>query len=74
MDFNFNTDAFIVRPTNEEEKEFIITVGDQIATPQRFKTREEAEKAIENRDWNLIVTLIITLGEKIFENHKNKEK
>ena len=74
MEFNFNTDAFIVRPTNEEDNEFIITIGDQIATPQKFKTRKEAEKAIEKRDWNLIVSLIITLGEKVFENLKNKEK
>lgn len=74
MEFNFNTDAFIVRPTNEENNEFIITIGDQIASPEKFKTREEAEKAIKKRDWNLIVTLIITMSEKIFENFKNKEK
>ena len=74
MEFDFITDAFIVRPTNEENNEFIITIGNQIATPQKFKTREEAEKAIKNRDWNLITTLIITLGEKILKNHKTEEK
>ena len=74
MEFNFNTDAFIVRPTNEENNEFIITIGNQLASPEKFKTREEAEKAIKRKDWNLITTLIITVSEKVFENLKNKEK
>lgn len=71
--FDFNYDAFIIRPTNEENNEFIITLGDKIATPKRYASREEAEIDIKQKDWNLIVTLAITIAERAIEN-KLKEK
>lgn len=71
-------DAFIIRPTNEENNDFIITLGDTIATPYHFKTKEEAQKSIDSKDWNLTATLIIALAENAVKKYlttpKEKEK
>lgn len=62
MEYNFK-DAFIVRATNEENNDFIITLGDKIATPYHFSSRKEAEQAVAKKDWNLIATLAISIAE-----------
>lgn len=73
MEYNFK-DAFIVRATNEENNDFIITLGDKIATPYHFPSRKEAEKAIMKKDWNLIATLAISIAENTIKNHINENK
>ena len=45
MEFNFK-DAFIVRATNSENNDYIITIGDRLATPQHYKNQKEAEQTI----------------------------
>lgn len=70
------TEALIkIRPTSEEQNDFIITVGNHLATENHFETREEAEKFIRFPKWETILALI---GEIIqfyeSNNHKNKEK
>ena len=72
MEFNFK-DAFIVRAMNEENNDYIITLGDKIATPYHFSSQKEAEKAIIKKDWNLIASLIISVAENAVEKHLNKE-
>lgn len=72
MEFNFK-DAFIVRAMNEENNDFIITLGDKIATPYHFSSQKEAEKAIMKKDWNLIASLIISVAENAVEKHLKKE-
>lgn len=72
MEFNFK-DAFIVRAMNEENNDYIITLGDKIATPYHFSSQKEAEKAIMKKDWNLIASLIISVAEKAVEKHLKKE-
>ena len=37
-------ELFQIRPTNEEQNDFIIAVGQHLATEQHFATREEAEE------------------------------
>lgn len=59
-------DLFIVRATNEENNDFIVTIGKHLATEQRFKTKQEALKYIEKPKWDTIGALI---GEMI-EAHK----
>ena len=44
-------DAFVIRPTNTEEKEFMITIGNHLATEEKFKSRATAQ-----REYNIIVT------------------
>ena len=67
-------EAFIIRPTNEEENDFIITLGNTIATPYHFKTREEAQKLIDSKDWNLTATLIISIAENAVKKISNNIK
>lgn len=73
MEYDFK-DAFIVRATNEENNDFIITLGDKIATPYHFPNRKEAEKAVMKKDWNLIVTLAISIAENTIKNYINENK
>lgn len=72
MEFNFK-DAFIVRAMNEENNDYIITLGDKIATPYHFSSQKEAEKAIMKKDWNLIASLIISVAESAVEKQLKKE-
>ncbi|MBA1398122.1 hypothetical protein GHK66_14130 [Staphylococcus sciuri] len=72
MEYNFK-DAFIVRATSEENNDFIITLGDKIATPYHFSSQKEAEKAIMKRDWNLIASLIISIAENAVEKYLEKK-
>lgn len=77
MMFDFE-DVFVVRATNPENNDFIITIGNRYATPKHYETQEEAQEAIKNRDWNLIATLAIELAEQATEkqisnNKKNKK-
>lgn len=45
-------------PLNEEGTEFTIVFGNTIATTTIYKSKEEAWVAIDNKDWNLIATMI----------------
>ena len=73
MEYDFK-DAFIIRATNEENNDFIITLGDKIATPYHFSSRKEAEQAISKKDWNLIAALAIILADNTIKNYINKDK
>jgi hypothetical protein len=54
---------------------FVLTLGDHLATPEHFKSYEEAEKSIAAIDWNLVASLAICLieGVKKMENEKKEE-
>ena len=73
MEYNFK-DAFIIRTTNEENNDFIITLGDKIATPCHFSSKKEAEQAVIKKDWNLIATLVISIAENAIKNYINENK
>lgn len=62
-------DLFIVRPTNNEQKEFIITVGRHLATKKKFRTKEEAENYIKYPKWDSTFALI---AEMIEANEKSE--
>lgn len=51
-------DLFVIRAISPESEECIITLGDHKASPKTYANHEEAEEAIENKDWNLIATAI----------------
>ena len=63
MMFDFE-EAFVVRATNPENNDFIITIGNRYATPKHYESKEEAEKEIKEKNWNLIATLAIELAEQ----------
>ena len=66
-------EVFIVRPADTEEKEFIITIGNHLATEEKFKSRKAAEMRINKTDWNLVSALVYALKEADKWEEKNKE-
>ena len=69
------SEAFIVRPANQEENEFMITIGNHLATEERFPTREAAEERIEKTDWNLVAAMVYALkGADEFEKKMKSVK
>lgn len=65
-------ELFKIRPTNEEQNDFIITVGQHLATEKHFKTREEAEKYRKSPKWDLMLAIVaemLDIQKKV--EHKN---
>ena len=62
-DFNDMKDVFKVLPTTQEEKEYMIVIGNHLATTEKFPTREAAEEKINSVDWNLIAAMIYACKE-----------
>lgn len=54
---------FIVRPTDNEQKEFIITIGKHLATSKKFRTKKEAENYIKYPKWDTTFALIAEMIE-----------
>ena len=46
--FSFNKDAFQIRAVKngEEEDQYMVTLGNQLASPRRFNSYEEAQQAL----------------------------
>lgn len=68
-------ELFQIRPTNEEQNDFIITVGQHLATEKHFTTREEAETYRDTPQWDMIIAVaseMFNIHEEI--KHKNEEK
>lgn len=57
------SEAFIIRPASQEENEFIITIGNHLATEEKFPTKEAAEERINQTDWNLVASMVYALKE-----------
>ena len=62
-EFNDMRDVFKVLPTSTEEKEYMIVIGNHLATNEKFPTREAAEERINSIDWNLIYSMIYACKE-----------
>lgn len=56
-------EAFIIRPTDTDENEFMITIGNHLATEEKFKSRKAAEMRINKTDWNLVAAMIFAIKE-----------
>lgn len=71
-------EAFIIRPANpadQDENEFIITIGNHLATEEKFPSREAAEERINQTDWNLVAAMFYALKEADeFEKKLKSEK
>lgn len=68
-------EAFIIRPTDTEETEFMITIGNHLATEEKFKSRKAAEMRINKTDWNLVAAMVYALKEadEFEKSIKNQE-
>ena len=65
--------AFKIRKKDAESDDVIITIGNQLATEQVFKSEEEAQKVIDATDWNLVAALIYTCKKADQWEEKQKE-
>ena len=70
-------EAFIIRPTDTNENEFMITIGNHLATEEKFKSRKAAEMRINKTDWNLVAAMVYAIKEadefeKSIKNQENK--
>lgn len=73
-------ELFKIRPINEEQNDFIITIGQHLATDRHFKTREEAEQYRDTPQWDMILAMVaemFTIHDEVkhkqdIENTKNK--
>lgn len=62
-EFNDIKDVFKVLPTTQEEKDYMIVIGNHLATTEKFPTREAAEERINSIDWNLVSAMIYAVIE-----------
>nr|DAF98544.1 MAG TPA: hypothetical protein [Microviridae sp. ctuZ46] len=69
-------DNFIVRAVNEENEDFIITIGRHLATTKHFESKEEAERYIEKPEWDTTLALMAEMLEAHDQmlNNKSEEK
>lgn len=67
-------ELFKIRPTNEEQNDYIATVGQHLATEKHFKTHEEAEKYIETPQWDTILAMVAEMFQIHTETEHNKNK
>lgn len=64
-------ELFQIRPTNEEQNDFIITIGQHLATEMHFKTREEAEKYRDIPQWDMVLAMV---SEMLIIHEENEHK
>lgn len=66
---------FKVRPLGTEEKGFIITTGNRMASPKKFETQKEAEEYIKSKPYDLIFTLAVAaVKATLIENKEGGNK
>jgi hypothetical protein len=61
---------FKVRPLGTEEKGFIITAGNTMASKKKFETQEEAEEYIKSKPYDLIFTLAVAVAKAVIIENK----
>ena len=72
--------AFKIIKKDVETDDVIIIIGNHLATEQVFHSEEEAQKAIDATDWNLVAALIYACKEadqwedKQKRNNKKEEE
>lgn len=65
---------FVVRSTNTEENDFIITCGNQQASVKHFKTAKAAQQYINSKPYELIATLCVVMWNAIKMEEQNHEQ
>lgn len=61
---------FKVRPLGIEEKEYIITAGNMMASKKVFESQIEAEEYIKSKPYDLIFTLAIAAAKAAMAEEK----
>lgn len=66
-------EVFKIRKKDAESDDVIITIGNHLATEQVFKSEEEAQKAIDGTDWNLVAAIVYACKEADQWEEKQKK-
>lgn len=71
-------DVFRAQVLNEDRTEWVIMIGDKLASKELFASEEQAIKYVNKKPWELIAALICSITENSIKielsNLKNKEK
>ncbi len=67
-------DCFKIVPTNTNQTEFVIVIGNHLASEERFKSRVQAERKLNKTDWNLVSAFFFALKEAVEHENKIKEE
>lgn len=67
-------ELFVISPINEEQNDFIITIGKHLATERHFKTREEAEQYRDTPQWDTVLAMTSEMFIIHEENEHKKTK
>lgn len=68
-------DFFKVRPLDAEDKEFIITCGNMMASTKKFSSAKKAQEYINAKPYELIFTLAVAAAKAVnIENNEQKEE
>lgn len=60
---NFN-EVFKVRAIKKNEEDiYVITIGDRLASEEKFETAQKAQMKINKVDWNLVASLFAAMLE-----------
>lgn len=70
--------VFRAQVLNEERNEWVIMVGDKLASKELFENEEQVKEYIDKKPWELIAALICSVTDNAIKselsNLKNKEK
>jgi hypothetical protein len=68
-------DVFRAQVLNEDRTEWVIMIGNKLASKELFADEEQIKKYIDKRPWELIAALTCSVVDNAIENFiKNKEK
>lgn len=67
--------VFRIQTLNEENTEFIVMIGDKLASKELFESENQAEEYIARKPWELIAALMCSVVENSIKSlNKSKEK
>ena len=73
-EFKDMKNCFKIRPTDENQTEWMITIGNHLATEEIFKSKKAAEMKINKTDWNLVSAFFFGLQEAVEHEKKLNEQ
>lgn len=73
-EFKDMKDCFQIRPTDESQSKWMITIGNHLATEEIFNSKKAAEMKINKTDWNLVSAFFFGLQEAVEYEKKLKEQ
>lgn len=65
---------FRIQTLNEEQTEFVIMIGDKLASKELFKNKTHAAKYINEKPWELIAALICSITENAINTKSSNSK